>query len=118
MLRPTRRFSMLFAVLCVWGLASCANLLVPGIVGTWQSDANSANTIEFFPDGTLRETAPLKTSNGKYVLLDGSRVKMEIDGVLWGTNVIVWKYAVDGNKLTMATEGGVAMTLTWTRVNK
>ena len=118
MLRPTRRVSLLLWVLCLTGLASCANLLVPGIVGTWQSDANSANTIEFFPDGTLRETALLKTSNGKYVLLDGNRVKMEIDGVLWGTNVIVWKYVVDGNKLTMSTEGGVAMTLNWTRVNQ
>lgn len=118
MSRPTRRMSLLFALLCATGLASCANLLVPGIVGTWRSDANSSTTIELFPDGTLRETALLKTSNGKYVLLDGGRVKTETDGVLWGTNVIVWKYTVDGNKLTMSTEGGVAMTLTWTRVNK
>lgn len=34
-------------VVCCLLLTSCENPLAPGIVGKWQSDAMSANTIEF-----------------------------------------------------------------------
>src|SRR6266404_1730196 len=107
-------------VLIIFGcllLTSCGYqvALAPSIVGKWQSDADSSNTIEFFPDGTLREVALLKTSNGKYVLLDGGRLKMEIDGLLWGTNTATWKYSINGNNLTMTTEGAVGLTLNFTR---
>jgi len=105
------------ALLCCLLLPSCdKSPLAPSIVGKWQSDANSGNAIEFFPDGTLRETAPLKNSNGKYALLDGGRMKTETDGILWGTNVATWKYSLSGNKLTMTVEGGAGITLNWTRM--
>lgn len=98
-------------------LPSCGNPLAPSIVGKWQSDSNSSNTIEFFPDGTLREIAVLKTTDGKYVLMDESRMKMETDGILWGTNISTWKYSISGSKLAMTTEGSVGITLNWTRAN-
>lgn len=44
-------------------------------------------------------------------------MKMEIDGLLWGTNVTTFKYTITGNKLSMTSEGGVGVTLNWTRMN-
>jgi hypothetical protein len=98
-------------------LTSGPNPIIPSIVGRWRLDANSSNTIEFFSDGTLRETALLKTSNGTYVLLSGGRLKTETDGLLWGTNVATWTYTLTSTKLTMTTEGGVGITLNWTRID-
>ncbi len=117
MTRITQPAAMVLVVASCLLLTSCNNLLAPSIVGKWQSDLNSSNTMEFFPDGTLREVAILKTTNGKYVLLDGGRVKTETDGLLWGTNVVTWKYSISGNKLAMTTEGGIGLTLNWTRVD-
>ncbi len=116
MVRIARLTRVVIVALCCLLLSSCDKLIAPSIVGRWQSDANSSNTIEFFSDGTLREVALLKSSNGKYVLLDGDRMKLEIDGILWGTNVNTFKYSISGDKLTMTTEGGIGITLNWTRV--
>lgn len=100
----------------VWWFVTGKNPLAPSIVGKWQLDTSSSNTIEFFPDGTLRESALLRTSNGKYTLLDGGRLKMETEGILWGTNVSTWKYTINGDKLTMTMENGLAISLNWTRM--
>jgi hypothetical protein len=100
----------------IWWFVTGRNPLAPSIVGRWRLDSNSTNTIEFFPDGTLRESALLKNTNGKYTLLDGGRLKMETEGLLWGTNVSTWKYSISGDRLTLTLEGGIALTLKWTRM--
>lgn len=116
MVPSSRSARLMFAVLCCIFIQACDSLRRPSIVGQWRSDANSSDTVEFFPDGTMREMALLKNTNGKYVLLDDDRVKTETDGLLWGTNVATWTYSIKGDKLTMTTEGGVGITLNWTRV--
>ena len=95
--------------------SGCDRLTKPSIVGKWKAEAG--NTIEFFPDGTLKDTALLNTSDGTYVLLDGNRLKTDIEGVLWGSTVTTWKYSVNGNTLTLSTEGGVGVSIEFTRVN-
>lgn len=106
---------LLMLVSLALGDLGCSGLLAPSIVGKWELDGTPSNKMEFFPDGTLRETALLNTSNGKYTLLDGNRMKMEIDGILWGTNVTTFKYSIEGDKLTMTGEEGLSVTLNWRR---
>ena len=95
-------------------LAGCDSLSKPSVVGKWQGEGG--NTLEFFPDGTLQDVAALNTSDGTYVVLDGNRLKTEIEGVLWGTNVNTWTYQIDGDVLTLTTEGGVGLTIKFNRV--
>jgi len=97
-------------------LAGCDSLTGPGIVGKWQSDANSSNTMEFFSDGTCQEVAILGTRKGTYKIIQSGRMKTEIEGLLWGTNEGTWTYMVSGDKLTLTTEGAIGITLNFTKV--
>jgi hypothetical protein len=85
------------------------------ILGKWRLEGGW-NTLEFFRDGTLREER-INTGKGTYKLLDGNRIQMEIEGVLWGTNNVVFEYELSGNRLTLTPQGGgVALTMRYTRL--
>ena len=43
-------------------------------------------------------------------------MKMEIDGFLYGKNVVTWKYSIDTNKLTMTTEAALPITINWSKL--
>ena len=109
---PTALTVLLSASLAVF--SGCDSLTTPSLVGKWQADGG--NTLEFFPDGTLQDVAALNTSDGTYVVLDGNRLKTEIEGVLWGTNVNTWTYQIDGDVLTLTSEGGVGITMKFKRI--
>lgn len=109
------RLLIMFCLVAVAVLPGCEKLMQPSIVGKWKADAG--NTIEFFPDGTLQDSGALNTSNGTYTLLDGNRIKTDIEGVLWGSTVTTWKYSIDGDKLSLTTEGGVGLSFEFTRVD-
>jgi hypothetical protein len=112
----TRALGALLLLLCLIFLPACSKLFGPAIVGKWQSTANSSNTLEFFSDGKVRDSGSFKTCNGTYTILDGERIKMEIEGVMWGTNISTLHYSISGDKLTLTTEGPVGIAVNWTRV--
>lgn len=61
-------------------LASCSSKPESLIIGKWQ-EIGSANTIEFFQDGTVKITGTTglgkKSSSGTYKFLDEGRLKLE-----------------------------------------
>ena len=109
----TRAFSVAL-IIAITLITGCDTLGKPSLVGKWEGEGG--NTLEFFPDGTLQDVSLLNTSDGTYVVLEGNRLKTEIDGVLWGTNVNTWAYNIDGDVLTLTTEGGVGLTMKFKRV--
>ena len=96
-------------------LTSCG-FIGNSIVGKWQNDASSSDTIEFRSDGTLSEKTLLRNINGSYTSLGGGKIKMNTEGMLWGTNETVLNYSVSGDKLTLTSEGAVGITMHWTRL--
>lgn len=82
-----------------------------GIIGPkWLADT-FGSTLEFFKDGTLRETAKFgRVNNGTYVLrkgaeLDQGSMDVEIDGIFYGKNKGVWKYSIKEDKLALEVNG-------------
>jgi hypothetical protein len=64
----------------------------PSIVGKWSDEWG--NSREFFADGTLKDVATFGTLGGKYQLLEDQRVKIETDGLFYGTNTLIYSYRI------------------------
>lgn len=110
-----------------WAFVLLTGLAAPGceagkkiidcqtIVGRWKRQGGST-TLEFFGDGTLVEQR-INTGKGRYKFLDGGRLWMEVEGVLWGTNEVFFRYQLSGDELTLTPEGGgVTVALRYVRV--
>lgn len=106
---------MPLAVCVCVALPACSQAFGPRIIGQWESTAAASHKIEFFADGTFRETALLVTNNGTYTLLDGNRIKMEAEGLLWVANTTIFRYLIEGDTLTLTIDEGLAnwLPLTW-----
>jgi len=89
------------------------------IIGKWQFP-NLPNTIEFFADKTMRETAPLKSVDSQYELLGNGRMRTTSPGILYGTNEHEWiiQFSSDGNALTMTPNVLIGIPITLTRVDQ
>lgn len=79
----------------------------PSIVGKWEIEWAAismavGSTWEFFPDGTARFYNGFRTFKSTYFLLQDNRIRIEEEGALWGTNLVVLIYAIDGDKMTFA----------------
>ena len=86
------------------------------ILGKWKLQGGGT-TLEFYKDGTLREER-INTGKGTYKFLDGGRLHMEVEGVLWGTHDINFKYQISGNELSLTPDNGggrLALTLRYVR---
>lgn len=73
-------------------------------------------TLEFFPNGILREERLLNSGKGSYRLLSGQLIKMEIEGVLWGTNEATFRYNLSGDELLLTPDSGSGIALRYKRV--
>jgi len=75
------------------------------ILGKWTS---SIDSIEFFSNGDFRDYAILATHSGKWTILEGNRVQWKMDSAFLPDSE--WKYAIDGEKLTLSTlDGGASI---------
>jgi hypothetical protein len=85
------------------------------ILGKWRQD-NGAMSLEFFPDGTLREERALNTGKGTYKILPGKKLELKIEGVLWGTNEALVRYDITGDEFTISPDAGAGLTLRYRKV--
>jgi hypothetical protein len=87
------------------------------IIGKWQFP-NLPNTLEFFADGTLRETGSLKSVDSKYEILGNGRMRSTSPGLLYGTTENEWniKFSSDGDSLTMTPNVLLGVPITLTRI--
>ena len=70
------------------------------IVGKWQ-DVKRAETMEFFPDGTVAAKAGGMSMAGKYTFLDNERIKIELGGMAALAGPMIVKFVISGNELTL-----------------
>jgi hypothetical protein len=88
------------------------------IVGKWQFP-NLPNTLEFFADGTLRETGSLKSVDSQYEMLGNGRMRSTSPGLLYGTTENEWiiEFSSDGDSLTMTPNVLLGIPITLTRID-
>lgn len=104
MLKITINSLLIF--ICLFNFTACLNKKT--VVGKWQGD-NVNETVEFFKDGTIAMQAESRMINGKYTILDESRLKMELGGfgALGGPAIV--KYEFSGDYLTLTLQNNQAM---------
>jgi hypothetical protein len=84
------------------------------IRGKWKQQDGSL-ALEFFADGTLRETRALNTGKGTYKLLPNRRIELKIEGVLWGHNEATMRYDLSDDELVLTPDAGAGLALRYRR---
>jgi len=97
-------FLMVALVLCIAGCDAMKSDK-DRIVGKWKSN-QLMGSLEFSSDGNLTFNAALRTAKGRWKLLKDSQVRLELEGLLWGTNVTDIKYEFADGKLMLRHDDG------------
>lgn len=96
----------LMIFICLFGFTAC--LSKKTVVGKWQGD-NANETVEFFKDGTLAMQSDGRIMNGRYSILDESRLKMEFTGLGALAGPAIVKYEFSGGYLILTLQNNQAM---------
>jgi len=90
-------------------LATGCGGLESQIVGRWQG---SADTIEFFSDGTVTIADPLMPLTGTYSFVDDNRVRIELGGLGALAGPFIVTVAISGDTLSLTGPDGSTDTYT------
>ena len=82
---------------------SCSPPLKKTIVGKW---GDKSGTMEFKSDGSLKITDNSTTLHGKYTVLDGGQIKMEVNVTSDIMHSEIMQVEVKDNKLITTNENG------------
>ena len=76
------------------------------IVGAWD-EVDSADWMEFFPDGTIQFKDELLIYAGNYSIIAGNRIKIEIAGCFGAiTGPVVMTFSVSDSEMTLTSPRG------------
>jgi hypothetical protein len=94
--------AMLFITALI--ITSCSGNVHDRIIGKWQSLSNGS-TIEFFRDNTYVSTLGFGSSNGKYLITDDGRIR--IDSSAFGFDMSnIYEVEFDGDTMKLTGSGG------------
>lgn len=96
----------LLIFICLFCFTACIGKKT--VVGKWEGD-NTNETVEFFKDGTLAMQAENRIINGKYTILDESRLKLELGGFGALAGPAIVKYEFSGDYLILTLQNNQAM---------
>jgi hypothetical protein len=94
----------------VWILAFCLSGLFAShvfagdsheIIGRWDNPVSDSAYIRFNNDGTFKEVALLKTTEGTYRFLSKEVMEWRFPGVIYGENIVEIKYRLYGDTLEL-----------------
>lgn len=90
------------------------------ILGKWRKEnaISDGYVIEFFNDGTLRETTITGTVSGTYKILSDRRIHIDQQGMFWGRNDAIVSYRMSGDELLLTPESGSGLVIRCKRLSQ
>lgn len=71
-------------------------------------------TLEFFSNGEVREYALLRTNKGTWTMPGDNRLKLDMEGIFYGSNKVEFKYELSSSALKLVTlDGNIKLDYKW-----
>lgn len=96
----------LLLILLTLALSACGAKPQDQILGKWQEVSGDRGVMEFFQDGTFIGGAKKQNVQGKWIILNDGRLKLDVNVLGMATQTSLLKIRFDGGDLFISDETG------------